>query len=216
MEEQRIYSRRFNPDLKFRNEMWRILCRDFFQKYIDPDSRILEIGAGYCEFINQIQAAEKTALELNPDVRSYAAADVRIIQERSSRMSAVSDHSVEVVFASNFFEHLSREEILATFREVYRVLVPGGKFMVLQPNIRFSGKDYWMFFDHLTPIDDRAFVEALEICGFELQELITRFLPFTTKTRLPRSPFLIRMYLRLRMVWPLFGQQSFILSRKPK
>jgi SAM-dependent methyltransferase len=216
MEEQRIYARRFNPDLKFRNEMWRILCRDFFQKYIDPESRILEIGAGYCEFINQINAAEKTALELNPDVRSYAAAEVRIIQDRSSRMNAVSDHSVEVVFASNFFEHLSREEILATFREVYRVLVPGGKFMVLQPNIRFCGKDYWMFFDHLTPIDDRAFVEALEICGFELQELITRFLPFTTKSRLPRSPFLLRLYLRLRMVWPLFGQQSFILSRKPK
>ena len=216
MEEQRIYARRFNPDLKFRNEMWKILCRDFFQKYIDPDSRILEIGAGYCEFINQIHAAEKIALELNPDVRSYAAADVRIIQERSSRMNAVGDHSVEVVFASNFFEHLSREEILATFREVYRVLVPGGKFMVLQPNIRFCGKDYWMFFDHLTPIDDRAFVEALEICSFEMQELITRFLPFTTKSRLPRSPFLLRLYLRLRMVWPLFGQQSFILSRKPK
>ena len=216
MEEQRIYARRFNPDLKFRNEMWRILCRDFFQKYIDPDSRILEIGAGYCEFINQINAAEKTALELNPDVRSYAAAEVRVIQDRSSRMNAVSDHSVEVVFASNFFEHLSREEILATFREVYRALVPGGKFMVLQPNIRFCGKDYWMFFDHLTPIDDRAFVEALEICSFEMQELITRFLPFTTKSRLPRSPFLLRLYLRLRMVWPLFGQQSFILSRKPK
>jgi len=216
MEEQRIYARRFNPDLKFRNEMWKILCRDFFQKYIDPESRILEIGAGYCEFINQIHAAEKIALELNPDVRSYAAADVRIIQERSSRMNAVGDHSVEVVFASNFFEHLSREEILATFREVYRVLVPGGKFMVLQPNIRFCGKDYWMFFDHLTPIDDRAFVEALEICSFEMQELITRFLPFTTKSRLPRSPFLLRLYLRLRMVWPLFGQQSFILSRKPK
>ena len=216
MEEQRIYARRFNPDLKFRNEMWKILCRDFFQKYIDPDSRILEIGAGYCEFINQIHAAEKTALELNPDVRSYAAAEVRVIQDRSSRMNAVSDHSVEVVFASNFFEHLSREEILATFREVYRVLVPGGKFMVLQPNIRFCGKDYWMFFDHLTPIDDRAFVEALEICSFEMQELITRFLPFTTKSRLPRSPFLLRLYLRLRMVWPLFGQQSFILSRKPK
>jgi len=216
MEEQRIYARRFNPDLKFRNEMWKILCRDFFQKYIDPESRILEIGAGYCEFINQIHAVEKIALELNPDVRSYAAADVRIIQERSSRMNAVGDHSVEVVFASNFFEHLSREEILATFREVYRVLVPGGKFMVLQPNIRFCGKDYWMFFDHLTPIDDRAFVEALEICSFEMQELITRFLPFTTKSRLPRSPFLLRLYLRLRMVWPLFGQQSFILSRKPK
>jgi len=131
-------------------------------------------------------------------------------------MNDVPNNSVDMVFASNLFEHLTREEIIATFREVYRVLAPGGRFMVLQPNIRFCAKDYWMFFDHVTPIDDRAFVEALEINGFEILEIIERFLPYTTKSHLPKSLFLIRAYLRLRVFWRFFGQQSFILSQKPK
>jgi SAM-dependent methyltransferase len=216
MEVQSIYARRFTPDLMFRQEMWKILCRDFFQQYVDSNSHVLEIGAGYCEFINNIQAGSKTAVDINPDIKTHAAPGVKIVLNSSSRMSAVTDNSVEIVFASNFFEHLTRSEIMVTFQEVYRVLAPGGKFMVLQPNIRFCAKDYWMFFDHVTPIDDRAFVEGLEICGFEMLEVIDRFLPYTTKSRLPKSLFLIRLYLHMRLAWRFFGQQSFILSRKPK
>jgi len=216
MDVQGIYARRFSPDLQFREGMWKILCRDFFQRYVPNNSRVLEIGAGYCEFINNIQAGHKTAVDINPDVKNYAAAGVEIVLNSTSQMSAVPDNSADVVFASNFFEHLTRDEIVATFHEVYRVLAPGGKFMVLQPNIRFCAKDYWMFFDHVTPIDDRAFVEGLEINGFEILEVIDRFLPYTTKSRLPKALFLIQLYLRLRFAWRFFGQQSFILSRKPK
>jgi SAM-dependent methyltransferase len=216
MDVKSIYARRFTQDLEFRDAMWKILCRDFFQRYVEGASHVLEIGAGYCEFINNIQAAHKTAVDINPDITNHAAAGIDLILNSTSLMKDVSDCSVDVVFASNFFEHLTRDEIIATFREVYRVLTPGGRFMVLQPNIRFCAKDYWMFFDHVTPIDDRAFVEALEINGFEMVELIDRFLPYTTKSRLPKSLFLIQVYLRLRIAWRFFGQQSFILSKKPK
>jgi len=216
MDVQSIYARRFSPDLQFRQGMWKILCRDFFQHYVPKESRVLEIGAGYCEFINNIQAIRKLAVDINPDVKNFANSDVRIAVCRASRMVNLKDNSLDIVFASNFFEHLNREEISATFREVYRVLAPGGKFMVLQPNIRFCAKDYWMFYDHVTPIDDRAFVEGLEINGFEMLEVISRFLPYSTKNRLPKWLFLIQLYIRLRLAWRIWGQQSFILCRKPK
>jgi SAM-dependent methyltransferase len=216
MDVQSIYARRFTPDLHFRNEMWKILCKDFFQGYVAGSARVLEIGAGYCEFINNIQAEYKTGVDINPDIKAYAAKGVNIILNSTSRMNAVPDNSFDLVFASNFFEHLTRDEIISTFQEVFRVLAPGGKFMVLQPNIRFCAKDYWMFFDHLTPIDDRAFIEGLEINGFEILEVIVRFLPYSTSSKLPKSLFLLRLYLRLKIAWRFFGQQSFILSRKPK
>ena len=216
MDVQNIYARRFIPDLQFRDEMWKILCHDFFQQYVAPNSRVLEIGAGYCEFINNIQAKHKTAVDINPDVKNYASPGIEVVINNTSQMTAITDNSADMVFASNFFEHLTRDEIVATFREVYRVLTPGGKFMVLQPNIRFCARDYWMFFDHITPIDDRAFVEGLEINGFEILEVIDRFLPYTTKSKLPKALFLIRLYLRLRFTWRFFGQQAFILSRKLK
>ena len=216
MDVKSIYARRFAPDLQFRDAMWMILCRDFFQHYVVSTSHVLEIGAGYCEFINNIQSEYKTAVDINPDIKNYAASNVNTVLNSTNLMSDIADNSVDMVFASNLFEHLTREEILATFREVYRVLAPGGRFMVLQPNIRFCAKDYWMFFDHITPIDDRALVEALEINGFEIIEVIERFLPYTTKSRLPKSLFLIQLYLRLRVVWRFFGQQSFILSKRPE
>lgn len=215
MDVKSIYARRFTPDLRFRDEMWNILCTNFFQSYIPKNSHVLEIGAGYCEFINNIQAQQKTALDINPDVKLYATQGVKVTLNSTTLMESIPDESIDVVFASNLFEHLTRDEITSTFREVYRVLTSDGRFMVLQPNIRFCARDYWMFFDHITPIDDRAFVEALEINGFETITVIDRFLPYTTKSRLPKSLFLIRMYLHLKFAWRFFGQQSFILSRKP-
>jgi len=160
---QAIYKRRFTPDMEFRQKMWGILCHDLFQKYVPEDSTILEIGAGYCEFINNIHARRKIALDMNADVRTYANPDVETIVSSSDRIESLEDGSVNIAFASNFFEHLSRDSIVATIQEVNRVLLPGGKFIILQPNIRFCAKDYWMFFDHITPIDDRALVEEARL-----------------------------------------------------
>jgi SAM-dependent methyltransferase len=214
MDLQAIYARRFGLDLEFRKAMWKVLCRRFFQKYVPRQSRVVEIGAGYCEFINNIEAARKTAVDINPAVKEHAASDVEVVLAPGGRMTGVGDDSADVVFASNFFEHLLRDEIVATLREVHRVLARGGRFLILQPNIRFCASDYWMFFDHITPIDDRALVEAMELNGFETVEVIDRFLPYTTKRRFPRVTLLLEVYLRAPLVWRFFGQQSFIVARK--
>lgn len=214
MDVKSIYSRRFNPDIEFRQKMWILLCHDFFQKYVPVDSTILEIGAGYCEFINNIHANRKIALDINPDVRNYAETDVEVIENVSDNIQALSDSSVDIVFISNLFEHLSRDTIVTTIQEIKRVLIPGGKFIILQPNIRYCDRDYWMFFDHITPIDDRALVEVLEINNFLILSDIPRFLPYTTKSNLPKSLFLIKIYLKLKFLWHFFGQQALIISTK--
>jgi SAM-dependent methyltransferase len=210
---QKTYHRRFEPDLAFRQKMWQILCREYFQRYVPPASQVLEIGAGYCEFINNIQAAEKFAVDLNPDTPKYADAQVRVILSNTIDLSSIPDGSIDIAFASNFFEHLERADIVATIREIRRVLKLGGKFIILQPNIRFSYRDYWMFFDHITPIDDRGLAEALEVNGFLVTKSIARFLPYSTKSSLPKSIFLLRMYLHLPLVWKVIGKQSLIIAQ---
>lgn len=207
-----IYDRRFSGEQDVRHRMWQVLCAGFFQRYVPRTADVLELGAGGCEFINNIDARHKTAVDVNPDLRDAAAPGVRVIVGPCTAVPAVPDASVDVVFASNLFEHLSREDILATVREARRVLRPDGRLLVLQPNIRFCQRDYWMFFDHVTPLDHFSTAEALEIGGFRVTETIVRFLPFTTKGKLPTAPFLVKCYLRVRPAWRLLGQQSFLVA----
>jgi SAM-dependent methyltransferase len=214
MDVSKIYSRRFTPNLEFRRQMWKVLCSDFFQIRIQENSRVLEIAAGYCEFINHIHASQKFAVDINPETKNYAADDVTVVLSPSDNIPTLPDESIDVIFVSNFFEHITREAILATIQEAKRLLTSGGKFIIMQPNIRFCAQDYWMFFDHITPVDDRALVEALEISGFRILENIPRFMPYTTQSSLPKSLWMIRLYLKMPFVWKFFGQQALITCTK--
>lgn len=209
-----IYSRRFEGDVVFRDKMWKVLCRNFFQKFIPKDSIVLELGAGYCEFINNINARIKIAVDINPETIKRALPGINVITCRSIDMSDIQSNSVDRIFVSNFFEHITKEEMLLTLKECSRVLVAGGKMLVLQPNIRYIYKDYWMFFDHISPIDDRALCEALEILGFNIEINISRFLPYTTKSALPKSIRLVNLYLKIPLLWKIFGGQAFVVARK--
>lgn len=172
------------------------------------------MAAGYCEFINAIEAKRKIALDVNPDVKKYAGPGVEVINSPSTDMRAIPDGSVDVVFTSNFFEHISKPDIVATLKEVHRILKDNGALLVLQPNIRYAHKDYWMFFDHVTPIDDRSLVEVLELNGFEVRECRPRFLPYSTKSRLPKSLGLVKLYLRFPLAQRLIGKQAFVHAVK--
>jgi ubiquinone/menaquinone biosynthesis C-methylase UbiE len=211
-----IYKRRFGSksEIEFRNKMWKVLCKDFFQKYIPADAIVLEIAAGYCEFINNIKAKRKIALDLNPDIKNFAKEDVEIVQSNSTDMSRIKDSSCDIAFASNFFEHLAKGDIAKTIKETHRILKPGGTILILQPNIRFCYKDYWNFFDHITPLDDKSLSEVLEINGFTVIESRPKFLPYSTKSRLPKILFLIKLYLRVSILHNLFGKQAFICAQK--
>ena len=215
-EVEAIYKRRFGPDLLYRQKMWQVLCRQFFQRYVPKDGTLMEVGAGYCEFVNTIKAAHKIAVDLNPDTHLYAGPDVRVIETMSTDLSAVPSSSVDVAFASNFFEHLTRSDVVETMREVARTLRPNGRFLILQPNIRFCAKDFWMFFDHITPLDQYSLAEALEMSGFRVTKTIVRFLPFTTKSKLPKSLWMVRLYLHVPVLWRVLGQQTFMVAERDR
>jgi ubiquinone/menaquinone biosynthesis C-methylase UbiE len=212
---EEFYRHRFGAETQGRDDLWAVLCQNFFQKWVPKDSTVLDIAAGYCEFSNNIVAARRIAMDLNPDVVKYAAAGVETINGRSDDMSAIEDNSIDIAFVSNFFEHVDRDVILATLMEALRVLKPGGRILILQPNIRFCAKDYWQFFDHITPVDDRALVEALVATGFEMQTCIARFLPYTTKGKLPATPALVKLYLKVPLAWRILGAQSFLVATAP-
>ena len=214
---KKIYEKRFEGVLSQKNKIWKTLCSLYFQKYIKFTDVVLDIGAGYCEFINNIKCGKKYAVDLNEDTSKFADPDVKVFNYSSTDLSFWSEASIDIVFMSNFLEHLrNKEEVLKTLLEVYRVLKPRGKVMILQPNIRYTYKEYWDFFDHYIPLSDKSLVEALHIAGFRIELLLSKFLPYTTKTRIPKNYFLIKVYLKLPIIWKVMGKQMFIIARKEK
>lgn len=215
MNVQKIYFRRFTPRIEFRKKMWKVLCEDYFQKFIKYDSTVADIGAGYCEFINNIKAKRKIAVDLNPSVKEYADTDVTVVLSNSTSINSLKDSSVDYIFISNFFEHLTKSDITRTIKEAYRILKRDGEILILQPNIRYCYNEYWMFFDHITPLDHDSLTEVLDINNFRIVKCIPRFLPFTAvKKKYPKSVLLIKLYLKFHLLYKIFGSQMFILAKK--
>jgi SAM-dependent methyltransferase len=209
-----IYSRRFAGIEKSRDQVWKVLTRDYFQQWVNPNDVVLDVGAGFCEFINNIQAGKKIAVDLNPATLQKAAPDVTVISQDVTKDWPVDSGSVDVVFTSNFFEHLSNgKDLLLCLKEIRRVLRPHGLLLAMGPNIRFCSKEYWDFFDHFLALSDRSLAEALEISGFQTESVIAQFLPYTMKGKLPPHPWMVRLYLRVPMFWRILGKQFLIFAR---
>ncbi|MGH7345700.1 MAG: methyltransferase domain-containing protein [Candidatus Rokuibacteriota bacterium] len=195
--------------------MWQTLCEHFFSRFVRSSDTVVDVGAGYCEFINHIRAARKIAIDLNPDVKKFAMPGIEILNEPCTRLGSLDSNFADVVFMSNFLEHLaSKDLVFAALAEAKRILKPGGKVMILQPNIRFLAGAYWDFFDHLTPLTDRSLAEALENLDMRIDVLIPRFLPYTTKSRLPQGSIFVRLYLAIPLAWRFLGKQAFVVATK--
>lgn len=210
----KLYQVRYSDnEIRIKGEIWKILCREFLQKYISKEDTVLDIAAGHCEFINNISCRKKIAIDIDKRFRQYARKDVKVyICSATSLPKSLKD--IDVVFIGCLLEHLSsKEAIVEVFLQVKRVLKRGGKLLILNPNIRFSTSNFWDYFDHLTPVSDRSVVEMLKALDFDIELCIPRFVPNTIKDRLPKWPFLVKLYLHLPFLFPVFGKQMFILAR---
>jgi SAM-dependent methyltransferase len=215
VELQRIYSIRFSGLEAYRNEVWKILVSQFFSQWIGAENSVLDLGCGYGEFINNISAKEKFAMDLNPAAKHRLARTVRLMQQDCSKTWPLEDDSLDVVFTSNFFEHLpSKRSLEETLLEAYRCLRPNGCLIALGPNVKHLSGSYWDFFDHHLPLTDRSVTEALLMAGFRIERTIERFLPYSMSQGFRPPIWILRLYLKMPSVWRIFGKQFLVVGRK--
>lgn len=214
---KKIYAQRFNTLSDNRRLLWQTLCRYYFQRFIKPTDTLLDLGAGYCEFINAINCKKKIAVDLNPATRTQAAHNVQVVHCSADQLPSHLNNKIDTVFASNFFEHLpNREIMLATLKAINRVLKPQGQLIILQPNIRLVKEAYWDFFDHSLPLTEKSLQEALELTGFHVDYQKIRFLPYTTISKLPINPLFIKLYLKSSVAQYFCGKQTFMVAQTIK
>lgn len=211
-----LYRIRFEEDfLPRKRQIWQVLCRDFFQKFIPPDAVILDVACGYGEFINNIQAGTKIAVDINPDTKTHLSPEVEFHTLSAGEVSAIGRGRMDVVFTSNFLEHLPDKAALDTFLDqVFMLLKPGGHYLILGPNLRYLAGAYWDFYDHHLGLTHLSLSEALELKGFRIAQCIDKFLPYTTQGGLPTHPLLVKLYLKFPFIWKILGRQFFIVATK--
>lgn len=212
---QRVYEHRFSDvDATRKAAVWRELGR-FLQRYVHEDAVILDLACDRGDFIRNVRAGERWATDLR-DVSEHLPTDVHFVQaDGLDLVGTLPNEHFDTIFMSNYLEHLpSGATVVKQLEAARRLLRPDGRVVVLQPNIRLVGQRYWDFVDHETALTERSLVEAGELAGLETEELIVRFLPFTTKSRLPQAPALVRAYLACRPAWLLLGKQTLYVGRR--
>lgn len=214
---QQEYALRFEAHTDYRKTIWKILTRDFFSRWVAQDAAILDLGCGWGEFVNQIKAGCKYGIDLNPDSAEKLNPDVTCFAQDCSAPWPLPDVSLDVVFTSNFFEHLpTKEHLRRTLGHAFRCLKPGGAIICLGPNIKFLPGPYWDFWDHHLPLTEASLGEALRLAGFELSLVHDRFLPYSMSQGFTPPPIFLRVYLRCPPLWRFFGRQFLLIARKPE
>jgi SAM-dependent methyltransferase len=211
-----LYRTRFEQaGLDRRDRVWKVLCRHFFDERMPANATVLDLACGYGEFINNISASRKYAVDLNPDTAQYLRSDISFFKIEATNLSTIGHEVADVVFTSNFLEHLrDKKECDMVLAAVRDVLKPGGKFIVMGPNIRYAYREYWDFYDHYLPLSDLSLAEGLGIAGFGIEENIARFMPYTMNNGTPTHDLLIRAYLAFPIAWKLLGKQFLVTAVK--
>ena len=163
-----IYDARFDDrEAAAKDAIWREIVR-FLQRYVDRSAPIMDFACDRGHFIRWAEGSERWASDIR-DVRAALPDDVRFVQSSGLDLAAVVPNGTfGTVFMSNYLEHLdSSDAVIEQLRVVRQLLKPGGKVVVLQPNIRLIGGRYWDFIDHKVALTEQSLVEAAELAGLQ-------------------------------------------------
>jgi len=207
---EQYFAVRYTPDPS-RRRVWKAICA-YLMPEIPARGTVVELGAGYCDFINQVSAGKKHAVDIHREVQEFCNADVQFHCTAVERMRFRKE-SIDVFFASNLFEHLDDRKLDTTLGRIMMALKRGGRLILLQPNYRYSYKRYWDDFTHVKAFSHVSLADLLASKGFRVRRVEKRFLPFTFKSSIPKTYGLVRLYLALP--WRPFAGQMLVIVEKP-
>lgn len=193
-----------------RDQTWREVCR-YLQRFVPEESAVLDLGAGYCTFINHIRAREKHALDIHPIIRETAEKNVQT-HVRSCIDVGSLKINVDVIFSSFLLEHLDFDELEKTTAGIRDILKPGGTLILVQPNFHYAFREYFDDYTHKLIFTHISLADYITARGFTCTRIEPRFLPYSFKSRLPKIPALVRIYLALP--YRPLGKNMLIVARR--
>jgi SAM-dependent methyltransferase len=193
--------------------VWQVVA-EHLASWIPAHAHVLEVGAGYCAWINAVRGARRVAVDVWPDVVRHAAPGVEpLVLDASRDLHSLGSASFDVVLASNVLEHFEPDVAASVAGAVHGLLKRGGRFIVIQPNFRYSSSTYFDDYTHRSIFTDVSLPALLRSRGFDIDVVRPRFLPYSMRgSRVPITSWLVRAYLA-SPIKPLAGQMLVIGRR---
>jgi SAM-dependent methyltransferase len=196
-----------------RRVVWAAVARHL-ASYIPADAAVLELGAGYCDWINNVRASRRVAVDIWPELPSFVGAGVEpVVLDVSDGVASLGASTFDVVLASNFLEHFSPEEAASVVRGVATLLRPAGRFVMVQPNFRFAWRRYFDDYTHRSIFTDVSLPAMVRAQGLRILEVRPKFLPYSMQGAfVPVTEALVSAYLRSPFK-PMAGQMLVVAAR---
>jgi cyclopropane fatty-acyl-phospholipid synthase-like methyltransferase len=191
--------------------VWAALWRYYFRHRIDATDTVLDLGCGYGDFINQVTAKRRIALDLWPDFVTHIAPGIETLVTSLTDLSALEDGTIDYAFASNVVEHVTKEEFASLLACLKKKLSARGRLTLIQPNYRYASAEYFDDYTHISIWSHVSLADFLTANGYEVIEVRPRFLPLTVISRIPVFPPLVGLYL-ISPFKPL-GKQMLLSAR---
>ena len=151
----------------FRRVVWQHFPRD-------REAAILELGCGHGAFLHVMhQGGYKNAKGVDRAPQQVQAAHELGIAnveqgEVMSVLAATASASLDLVVAFDLVEHFAKSEIVHLVDEVYRVLRPGGRWIIHVPNAEgpFGSRIRYGDFTHELAFTRHSLAQVLKASGF--------------------------------------------------
>ncbi len=218
---RRLYEFRFRDvEQRARQTVWNEIGPFVWERMGRP-ARVLDPAGGRGEFLNAIAADERWLVDLIDYPHRDTVPEVKVVIGDVLSLDLPRDY-FDGIFVSNLLEHLPNPDAVADFLgRMHQTLAPGGVLAIMGPNFKYCAREYFDCADHTLALTHVSVQEHLIAAGFEVQEIVPRFLPFSFRSslpfsfrsRLPASARLTRLYLRVPLLWRLAGNQFLLFAR---
>ncbi len=195
-----------------RDEVWKAIAEDIMNRFSVNKKCIVDLGCGYGEFIRNVRAAKRIGIDIHPDMANFMDEGIEFHNRHVLDMDFLEDNSVDMFFASNLIEHLNKDDARKLFATIFEKLANHGRFIVLQPNFRLCYKNYFDDYTHESIYTDESLCDFLQSCNYSIVFRKAGYLPFSMKSRLPRSYWMTKLFLKLKS--PLLGKQMLVVAKK--